>query len=382
MPDAVCVLREREKSRRGGVMEWLFALFVYGAIGFIFLVLMWLSPVWFVAMCILAIAKVPGYLRDWARTNLLATVIVVLWLGLFYGFETGFILMAMVFIGVLSIPVLCVYFFTRNICLGTIKVVCSLAFTVIITVVFYYANSARLENQKRINKEEAAIPSLARASRDYFDEQCKKSGYFVYKEIEKPQKSVAILLDKNYFLDRELYEAQRSAREVQGRYVDYFKMSMDDSYKEEVERLFWHKNNLPSFLFVELVQYQNSKVIHSTVIHFTPETMKSGQHLVTTVPQSRYGYVWQDVTTVEDIEHWVTKNKLKVIDMKTDEVVAERIVYTLSSYPGTTSSYVREKAESRSYNHFRSGEPVFCPYNMKEVDAEWIKSLLLGTSFW
>ncbi|GHU14990.1 hypothetical protein FACS189441_5960 [Betaproteobacteria bacterium] len=229
-----------------------------------------------------------------------------------------------------------------------------------------------------MKSEEASIPALARASRDYFNEQCKKSGYFVYKEIEKPQKSVAIFGDSHndYFLDNEIYEAQKSAEKAQGKYIEYFKASMGDSYQRDLERLFLHENNQSSFLFVELLHHKNGEATR-----YSPETMKSHQYITINIPQSRYGYVWRDVSAQEDIEHWVTKNQLKVIDLEKNEVVAERIAYTLSRHPGATNWYVEAKNRSDHSAFSRRSEAVYCPYNMEERDADWIKHLLLGTPF-
>lgn len=42
---------------------------------------------------------------------------------------------------------------------------------------------------------------------------------------------------------------------------------------------------------------------------------------------ARYGITWDDVSTREDREHWVAGSSLKVIDLHTNEVIAERVGY-------------------------------------------------------
>ncbi|MDR3055806.1 MAG: hypothetical protein LBU53_10475 [Zoogloeaceae bacterium] len=101
----------------------------------IFVLLMHLSPVWFVAMCILAIAKVPGYLRDWARTNVLITIVFVLWASFFYRFEYRVIQVIMVLVGFLAIPFCVVLFLMRNIRSCVSRTVCSLAFMGAVAIV-------------------------------------------------------------------------------------------------------------------------------------------------------------------------------------------------------------------------------------------------------
>jgi hypothetical protein len=46
-------------------------------------------------------------------------------------------------------------------------------------------------------------------------------------------------------------------------------------------------------------------------------------------PAARYGITWDDISTREDREHWIAGGSLKVIDLQTDEVIAERIGYMM-----------------------------------------------------
>jgi hypothetical protein len=44
---------------------------------------------------------------------------------------------------------------------------------------------------------------------------------------------------------------------------------------------------------------------------------------------ARYGVTWDDISTQEDREMWIAGGSLKVIDLQTDEVMAERIGYVM-----------------------------------------------------
>ncbi len=51
---------------------------------------------------------------------------------------------------------------------------------------------------------------------------------------------------------------------------------------------------------------------------------------------SRYGYTWDDISTQEDRHFWVAGGRLRVVELETGEVVAERVGYILEPYFGVT----------------------------------------------
>lgn len=53
---------------------------------------------------------------------------------------------------------------------------------------------------------------------------------------------------------------------------------------------------------------------------------------------SHYGYTWDDISTPEDRKYWVAGGRLRVVDLDSGEVVAERIGYVIERYFGATSS--------------------------------------------
>lgn len=56
-----------------------------------------------------------------------------------------------------------------------------------------------------------------------------------------------------------------------------------------------------------------------------------------TGPSPRYGVTYDDVSTREDRDYWIAGSSLKVIDLKTNEVMAERIGYMMDRGQGNTS---------------------------------------------
>lgn len=53
-------------------------------------------------------------------------------------------------------------------------------------------------------------------------------------------------------------------------------------------------------------------------------------------PAPRYGVTYDDISTREDRDYWIAGSSLKVIDLKTNEVMAERIGYMMDSGQGNT----------------------------------------------
>ncbi|MDO9003437.1 MAG: hypothetical protein Q7V20_08310 [Aquabacterium sp.] len=56
-----------------------------------------------------------------------------------------------------------------------------------------------------------------------------------------------------------------------------------------------------------------------------------------TGPAPRYGLIYDDISTCEERIHWIAGSSLKVIDLQTNEVLAERVGYMMDSGQGNIS---------------------------------------------
>jgi hypothetical protein len=54
-------------------------------------------------------------------------------------------------------------------------------------------------------------------------------------------------------------------------------------------------------------------------------------------PAPRYGITYDDISTREEREYWIAGGSLKVIDLQTNEIIAERIGYMMDRGQGNTS---------------------------------------------
>lgn len=91
------------------------------------------------------------------------------------------------------------------------------------------------------------------------------------------------------------------------------------------------------FNFVEAPLPDSSIHNKETVLRFTlhREAQKLVEKPVST-RQSVYGITWEDISTREDRDHWVAGSKFQIVDLRSNEVVAERIGYLIESGFGST----------------------------------------------
>ena len=54
---------------------------------------------------------------------------------------------------------------------------------------------------------------------------------------------------------------------------------------------------------------------------------------------ARYGITWDDISTREDREHWIAGGSLKVIELNSNEVIAERLGFMIDRGQGSTAGF-------------------------------------------
>ena len=100
-------------------------------------------------------------------------------------------------------------------------------------------------------------------------------------------------------------------------------------------------------------------------LRYTKESARSQmiQNLVSgSMP--RYGVTWTDISTRNDREHWIAGGSIKVVDLETKEVIAERIGYLIDPGQGSTAGDRSPWIWARSYS---TGCPPFDGHNQAFV---------------
>lgn len=65
---------------------------------------------------------------------------------------------------------------------------------------------------------------------------------------------------------------------------------------------------------------------------------------------ARYGVTWDDISTREDREHWIAGGSIKVIDLRTNELIAERVGFLIDTGQGGTGGFRSPWGWARSYS--------------------------------
>jgi hypothetical protein len=203
-----------------------------------------------------------------------------------------------------------------------------------------------------------------------FQERCKKSGEFIHKTAENVE---GILLIK--------------VRPKEDNFGEQFKM--DDPYGndwgngEAHIKLFLHGRNEKGFIdskaaggyrYVDAIDPVDGKryrytggmkeVAHTSSILMGGDgktTFKTLDFVLdkasTSAPSPRYGVTYDDISTHEDREYWIAGSSLKVIDLQTNEVMAERIGYMMDPGQGALAQGGTHPAWDRAKGHACPASP-------------------------
>lgn len=183
-----------------------------------------------------------------------------------------------------------------------------------------------------------------------WQERCKKSGEFIRKTVENVEGIYLVNIRT------ELNNNQGEQPEDQFRLSDPYGHDLwGDGYMISFLRgsFTWHRTDpLPpgwppylGYRYVEAVDYKDGKLTRYTGRIEEPwqrdknylkghlEYVMDRQPISTR--STRYGVKFEDISTQEEREHWIAGSSLKVIDLETQEVLAERIGYMVDWAQGS-----------------------------------------------
>ena len=78
---------------------------------------------------------------------------------------------------------------------------------------------------------------------------------------------------------------------------------------------------------------------------------------------ARYGITWNDISTREDREHWIAGSSLRVVNLQTNEIIAERVGYMMDRGQGSQAGFrtpwlEAEKAACPAFDRSEAGNPM------------------------
>jgi hypothetical protein len=200
------------------------------------------------------------------------------------------------------------------------------------------------DERARVAAEREAVRARHEKAEAMFQERCKKAGEFIYRTAEDVE---GVFLLK--------------IREKNDRYAQY---KMDDPYGHDstgeyyLKSFFYGRDKKGSFIvdgpvasegyrYVDAINQKDGQRYRYTGRIDQPwlRDKRYGEWVRDFVldktlapdPTPRYGVTYDDISTREERDYWIAGSSLKVIDLETSEVMAERIGYMMDRGQGNKS---------------------------------------------
>jgi hypothetical protein len=90
--------------------------------------------------------------------------------------------------------------------------------------------------------------------------------------------------------------------------------------------------------YVEAIDPQDGKRYRYTGYHADKYHYEL-KKIPSVMPGPRYGVIYDDISTIEDRKMWIAGSSLRVVDLKTNEVIAERIGYMIDRGQGSDAGF-------------------------------------------
>ena len=222
-----------------------------------------------------------------------------------------------------------------------------------------------VSNEVMERRQIAESKAYVKAAWAHFKQRCETAHLTYFKQIE-PQDGVFIMKPTQ----------PPTIEQLRDQFWMGDPYDMPDSPENEAGELLYRKKTQPTgtpyaerggFDFVEAPH----PVEPGKYLRFTPKWQKKKNvdgypiwdREATKLPEvvdthlARYGYTWDDISTSEDRKYWVAGGRLRVVELATGEVVAERVGYVIERHFGATSSTFNQTPWSNSRGH----EGTTCP---------------------
>jgi hypothetical protein len=225
-----------------------------------------------------------------------------------------------------------------------------LKFGAAVVIAVAFAAPVLRHKQERQAQFDAAKAKLD-AAQAHFEMRCKSAGEKITRTVENVEGVV-------WMKWRDRYDAKANASD------DYDQFKLSDPYGRDcraekcIEQLLRATKGLEldpenkhharsGYRFVETTEPQSQQLRRYTRQVYREKDRDpkyadwaTGSEVVfepIAKPRALYGATWDDISTREDREHWIAGGSLKVIDLQTNEVIAERIGYMMDHGQGDTS---------------------------------------------
>jgi hypothetical protein len=182
-----------------------------------------------------------------------------------------------------------------------------------------------------------------------FQERCKKSGVFIYRTAENVEGIFLLKLRPKGINYGDQYKMDDPyGRDINGDgYIETFLRARKENLDLEAMKA-------GGYRYIDAIDLQDGKRYRYTgsikeVTHTQSFSMggdgktqfKTMDFVLDKVlapdPAPRYGVTYDDISTREERDYWIAGSSLKVIDLQTSEIMAERIGYMMDRGQGNNS---------------------------------------------
>lgn len=224
-------------------------------------------------------------------------------------------------------------------------------------------------------------------------ERCKNAGIFIHRKVERVDGVVLLnVRPQNNIFDDQFAMNDPYGRDLGGdAYVMSFLRGYWTKMTDANPTMFRHQG----YRYVEVIDPQDGRRYWYTgavrdVARVTTAEMSgaanAGRRFFSrefvldrtraTGPRPRYGVSFEDISTLEERQHWIAGSSLKVIDLETEEVIAERIGYMVDRGQGSRSGGRSPWLLAASYScpQFRGNHPR--AFDQLGQTARFVESVL------
>lgn len=198
------------------------------------------------------------------------------------------------------------------------------------------------KNMYEQRKESEARSARSDQSRQIFESHCGKAGVHIYRTA-KDVRGVVLMKPRIEGRADDQYGRYDPYGDILGagdRYIQYFLAgktisSVPIGQKVEPSTVF-------AYEFVEIADASGSGFYRYSTPVSKYRSIEGGKVPLerTAIPSrtARYGITWEDLSTREDRDHWIAGSSLKIVDLDTNEVMAERIGYMYDPAQGSSAN--------------------------------------------
>lgn len=196
-----------------------------------------------------------------------------------------------------------------------------------------------------------------------FEDLCKKAEEKIYRTVENVEGIVWMKWRPNKSTTDQFDLTDPYGNNCSG--LNCIGALLVDERMTEFEPNRWQPSHVRLYSYVDSIEPGASVYSRYVKPEFGKDIAKSVLHGAV----SRYGVTWDDISTREDRELWIAGGRMQIVDLSTNEIIAERIGYLIDKGQGS-------KAGSRSPWSDAFSKDTACP-TLREHNVSFITRVLI-----